>query len=338
MLKLTLAAMLAVMFLVLPQTGLAQTAAEQLQKGIFAEQTQGNLDEAIVIYRQLANSALSQRDIAAQAQYRLALALLQKGDMTGASGEFQRLAQNYADYRTLISNLASRASHAGAPLMTSAVVGAQPAVAGARPTFERGAFVNLTGKVVQMSWVNPVAYVTIETGIGQYSSFALVSPNTLMSQQVTRNSIVLGMMLNVVGNLADDGRTNPISITTVSGEKITGSAVVAQANTVTRLEDNKIVFDRAKLPPPGTNGTITGRITDPQGRAVVLAQVSVRNTSTGMVYPGTTTDTGNYSVGQLPAGIYQISVEAAGFKRYSRENVANPVAPGQVVRLDVRLE
>jgi hypothetical protein len=289
----------------------------------------------------LANGALSQRDIAAQAQYRLANALLQKGDMTGASAEFQRLAQNYADYRTLISNLASRASHAGLTAMVSqasqVVQATQAYVAGQRPTFERGVFVNTTGKVVQMLWQNPVAYVTVESA-GQYSSFALVSPNTLMQQNVTRNSIVAGMMLNVVGNLADDGRTNPLSITTASGEKITGSALVAQANTVTRLEDNKIVFDRAKLPPPNTAGTITGRITDPQGRGVVLAQVQARNMATGVVYPGTTTDTGNYSVGQLPPGFYSITVDAAGFKKYIRENVVSPVADGQVVRLDVRLE
>ena len=52
---------------------LAQTAAGFLQKGIYAQQTEGNLDNAILIYRQIVNSAPSQRDLAAEAQHRLAI-------------------------------------------------------------------------------------------------------------------------------------------------------------------------------------------------------------------------------------------------------------------------
>src|SRR5262245_14387569 len=89
--------------------GLAQTATELLQKGIFAQETEGNLDNAILIYRQIVNSAPAQRDIAAQAQYRLAQALLQKGDLTNAATEFSKLARDYSDYKNLISNMAALA-------------------------------------------------------------------------------------------------------------------------------------------------------------------------------------------------------------------------------------
>lgn len=242
MLRITFAALL----LAIPQTGLAQTAAEQLQKGIFAEQAEGNLDNAIAIYRQLANSALPQRDVAAQAQYRLALALLQKGDMAGASGEFQRLAQNYADYRTLISGLAARASHAGMPAPVTTAV---PVPKG--PTFDHGAYVNASGKILQVVWVNPLSYVTIDAGGGQFYTFALAAPNALLRQEINRNTLQLEMMISVVGNLADDGQKVPVSITSPSGQKIEGSAVVARANAIVRLDDGKIVFDRQKLPPPG---------------------------------------------------------------------------------------
>src|SRR5205807_9495427 len=92
----------------------AQTTAELLQKGIFAQETEGNLDNAIMIYRQVVNSAPSQRDLAAQAQYRLAQALLQKGDLSNASTEFNRLARDYADYQALIGRLASQAGRGGA--------------------------------------------------------------------------------------------------------------------------------------------------------------------------------------------------------------------------------
>jgi tetratricopeptide (TPR) repeat protein len=85
--------------------GLAQTTTELLQKGIYAQETEGNLDNAILIYRQIVNSAPSARDLAAQAQFRLAQALLQKGDLTSAAQEFDKLARDYSDYRNLVSTL-----------------------------------------------------------------------------------------------------------------------------------------------------------------------------------------------------------------------------------------
>src|SRR5580692_8506703 len=90
-------------------SGYAQTAAEQMQKGIYTQETAGDLDGAITIYRQIANSGNSPRDLAAQAQYRLAQSLLQKGDLSNAAQEFEKLARNYADYGKLVSSLATMA-------------------------------------------------------------------------------------------------------------------------------------------------------------------------------------------------------------------------------------
>jgi protein TonB len=90
-------------------TGYAQTAAEQLQKGIYTQETAGDLDGAIAIYRQIVDSGSSPRDLAAQAQYRLAQSLLQKGDLSNAAQEFDKLARSYADYGKLVSSLASTA-------------------------------------------------------------------------------------------------------------------------------------------------------------------------------------------------------------------------------------
>jgi hypothetical protein len=87
----------------------AQTAAEQMQKGIYMQETAGDLDGAITIYRQIVNSGNSPRDIAAQAQYRLAQSLLQKGDLSNAAQEFETLARSYADYGKLVSSLATMA-------------------------------------------------------------------------------------------------------------------------------------------------------------------------------------------------------------------------------------
>ena len=108
MLKKLAGFMLAVCITITPS--LAQTTTELLQKGIYAQETEGNLDSAILIYRQFVNSAPSQRDLAAQAQFRLAQALLQKGDLTSAAQEFNKLASDYSDYRNLVSTLSAQNS------------------------------------------------------------------------------------------------------------------------------------------------------------------------------------------------------------------------------------
>jgi Family of unknown function (DUF6152) len=101
------AGLLLASFLTIPVR--AQTASELLQKGIYTQETAGDLDGAIAIYRQIVNSGSSPRDVAAQAQYRLAQTLLQKGDLPNGAQEFTNLSRNYADYGKLVSSLASQA-------------------------------------------------------------------------------------------------------------------------------------------------------------------------------------------------------------------------------------
>lgn len=87
----------------------AQTTGELLQKGIYTQDTAGDFDGAIAIYRQIVGSGNAPRDIAAQAQYRLAQSLIEKGDLANGATEFSNLARNYADYGKLISSLAVQA-------------------------------------------------------------------------------------------------------------------------------------------------------------------------------------------------------------------------------------
>src|SRR5579864_3316121 len=77
----------------------AQTAAELLQKGIYTQETAGDLDGAIQIFRQIVSSSPTQHEIAAEAQFRLAQALVRKGDLTGAALEYQKLARDYSEYQ-----------------------------------------------------------------------------------------------------------------------------------------------------------------------------------------------------------------------------------------------
>jgi hypothetical protein len=80
----------------------AQSAADLLQKGIHAQETVGDLDGAIQIFRQVVASPGSNKQLAAQAQYQLVLCLLQKGDRPGAGQELQLLEKNFADQPDLI--------------------------------------------------------------------------------------------------------------------------------------------------------------------------------------------------------------------------------------------
>jgi hypothetical protein len=92
----------------LAPSGAAQTAAEQLQKGIYLQDTAGDLDGAIEVYRQVVRSWPAERTLAATAQYRLAQAFLQKGDLDAAAREFQTLALSFPEHKELIAALAGR--------------------------------------------------------------------------------------------------------------------------------------------------------------------------------------------------------------------------------------
>jgi len=83
-------------------------------------------------------------------------------------------------------------------------------------------------------------------------------------------------------------------------------------------------------------GTITGTISDPAGAVVPNAPIGIRNVETGLVYQGASSATGNYTLGQLPAGQYELSVIVPGFKKYVRQSITVNVA--ETYRVDVSLE
>ncbi len=83
-------------------------------------------------------------------------------------------------------------------------------------------------------------------------------------------------------------------------------------------------------------GTITGTISDPAGAVVPNAPIQAKNTETGVTYDGAASNTGNYTLVQLPAGVYEVSVTVPGFKKYTRQGLALQVA--QVLRVDIQLE
>ena len=104
--KLTLAIGALTALLAAPAPAQDKTAAERLEKAIYTQQAKGDLDAAIQMYRDIVNSSTDQRQFAAMAQYRLVMALIQKGDLVDAQREMQHLAFNYSEFKDVISAMA----------------------------------------------------------------------------------------------------------------------------------------------------------------------------------------------------------------------------------------
>src|ERR1035438_5976098 len=83
-------------------------------------------------------------------------------------------------------------------------------------------------------------------------------------------------------------------------------------------------------------GTITGTVTDASRAVVPGAAVLATNTETDAKYPTVTTPTGNYTLAQLPVGLYEVTVTAAGFGGFVQQGIRVEVA--QTERIDVVLQ
>src|SRR5215469_13414052 len=64
------------------------------------------------------------------------------------------------------------------------------------------------------------------------------------------------------------------------------------------------------------NQEISGQVQDSTGSVVPAATVSVVNTATNLTRSARSNESGNYVVANLPIGKYNISAEAAGFKKF----------------------
>jgi hypothetical protein len=83
-------------------------------------------------------------------------------------------------------------------------------------------------------------------------------------------------------------------------------------------------------------GTITGTVLDQTGAVVANASIEAKSAATSETYKAGSTGTGNYTLSNLPAGTYDLSVTSAGFKKYVRPGVTVQVA--ETLRADATLE
>ncbi len=81
---------------------------------------------------------------------------------------------------------------------------------------------------------------------------------------------------------------------------------------------------------------ITGRVTDGTGAVVTSTSVVVVNLDTNFTYNSATNQEGLFRLPSLPPGPYRVTVEAAGFKRFLRENLQ--LRAGAILPVDAVLE
>jgi len=83
-------------------------------------------------------------------------------------------------------------------------------------------------------------------------------------------------------------------------------------------------------------GSLSGQVTDPSGAAVGNALVHLKNQATGVVRSATSSSAGRYQFSLLAPGLYELTIEASGFKKFADDRVRLQVA--QEATLNARLE
>jgi hypothetical protein len=82
-------------------------------------------------------------------------------------------------------------------------------------------------------------------------------------------------------------------------------------------------------------GSVSGTVTDPSGAAITGAKVTVTNAAMGTQNSTVTTDVGQYTVPELPAGLYSVTVVAPGFSTLVRNGIT--VSVGETATIDLKL-
>jgi hypothetical protein len=90
------------------------------------------------------------------------------------------------------------------------------------------------------------------------------------------------------------------------------------------------------MPAQATFGTIVGTVTDPAGAVVPNAAVQVTSQETGLVKSVVSDSFGNYEVTHLNPGLYSLTTQAPGFRKFEHRDVTLETL--RSVRVNVRLE
>lgn len=86
-----------------------------------------------------------------------------------------------------------------------------------------------------------------------------------------------------------------------------------------------------------TGATISGTITDATGGVIAGAEISVRNTDTGIIRNTTADTAGFYTVPNLIPGPYEVKVSAKGFNTAIQSNLTLAVGAQQSLNIPMKV-
>ncbi len=86
-----------------------------------------------------------------------------------------------------------------------------------------------------------------------------------------------------------------------------------------------------------TGATLSGTITDPSGSIIAGAEVSIKNTGTGIVRTVTTDSAGLFSAPNLDPASYEVTVSAAGFSNAVQSNLTLSVGQQQTLNIAMKV-
>src|SRR3984893_4407134 len=86
-----------------------------------------------------------------------------------------------------------------------------------------------------------------------------------------------------------------------------------------------------------TGATLSGTVTDASGAAVPNAQVSIKNTATGLTRDVTTDSAGYYTIPNIVPGVYEVRVSAKGFSTALQSNLNLDVGQQQQLNFTLRV-
>jgi hypothetical protein len=84
-----------------------------------------------------------------------------------------------------------------------------------------------------------------------------------------------------------------------------------------------------------SRGTLVGRVTDSSGAVMAGVEVRVVNAATGVAVASKTNESGNYTIPYLVSGMYTVTSENTGFKKFARENVQ--IRVNETVELNISM-
>src|SRR3954454_5888343 len=84
------------------------------------------------------------------------------------------------------------------------------------------------------------------------------------------------------------------------------------------------------------NGNIAGVVTDESGAVVPNAVVTAVNTATSARFTANSNQEGQYAVRTIPVGVYDLTAEAPGFRKYEAKGIRLQL--NETARVDIPMK